>query len=252
MADSWSRQVSLVVMLIDDLTDKVITDAARVRIEGFPAPVRKSEGYYVFTNLTGDGASVRIEHGMYEPKILQTDLPKEGEGYFLRKVRLTPGRCCRLPSGTTCVEGQAEPFAKIFMFSREGGGGMKLLYAYEGNGSRSISIYHPADIQLEGKLLHIEGKEDPQGEGFRILERKDEGNYILEKPLSRGYKQIGTNIYPMYEAEADEKGRFFLPILRVGSQRAVFCCRAVGKKQVYREIALEKSSVNRVTLLEEE
>ncbi len=250
MADSWSRRVSLVVMLIDDMTDKVITGAARVWIEGAPAPVRKSEGYYVFTNLTGERAVVRIRHGMYEPKIFETDLPQEGEPYAMRKVRLTPGRSYRLPAGTTCVEGRAEPGSRILLFSREGAKGLKLLYDYKG--SRSISIYHPADLQLEGKMLRIEGKGSPEGETFRVLSKEEEGTYILECPLAHEYKKIGTTLYPIYEAETDERGNFFLPIYRLNKASAVFCCQALGREMVQREISLEKGAVGRVNLMHEE
>lgn len=252
MADSWERQVSLVVMLIDDMTDQVITDAARVWIEGEPAPIRKSDGYYVFTNPGKRKVLLRVQHGMYEPKVLETELPGNGETYVLRKVRLTPGRCYRLPAGTTCVEGRANPYDRIVLFSREDGGGMKLLYAYDEKNPRTISIYHPADMQLDGKLMRIEGKEYAEGESFRVVGCEGEGSYTLEKPLSHSYKKIGTTIYPMYEAKADAQGRFFLPILRLERPSMRFFCQAEGNGCIGREIVLEKAAVNRVDLLQEE
>ena len=242
MADHWKRKVSLVIMLIDDMTDKVITDAVRVWIEGRPACIRKSEGYYVFTDLEGERVSVQIRHGMYESKTLETELPKEGEPYAVRKVRMTPGRSCRLSAGAGCVEGLAEPGSRIYLFGRQREKGLKLLYDYGGASERYLSIYHPADMQLEGKLLRIAGKNGSQVETFRIL-WKEGDRYVLEEPLKRGYKKMETTIYPVYEAQTDENGRFFLPVCKPGVSPALYCCQALGKELVERDITLEKGAV---------
>lgn len=253
MADRWGRKISLVVMLIDDMTDKVIRDAAKVWIEGRPAPVRKSDGYYVFTDLPGERAVVRIQQGMYEPRILETELPGPGEPYIMRRVRLTPGRCYRLPSGATCVEGKAEPGSRICFFSKKGARGLKLLYNYDGSQETLISIYHPAEQQLEGKLLYIEGKDGKTSETFRILAKDgEEGRYRLEKPLAHPYKKIGATIYPVYETEADSGGSFFLPILKLGGDAVCFCGQAFGKETIQKEFSLTRGAVNRVSLLKEE
>lgn len=251
MADNWTRRVSLVIMLIDDMTDKVITDAARVWIEGQPACIRKAEGYYVFTNLTGERASVRIRHGMYEPKTVELPVPKVEEPYVLRMVRMTPGRGLRLPAGAGCVEGKAEPGSRILLFGRPGDKGLKLLYDYDRKAGRHISIYHPPDMQLEGKLLRMVEKNGSAAENFRILSKEEDG-YVLEEPLKRSYKKMETTIYPVYEAQADERGRFFLPVGRLGAASAVFCCQALGKRQIEREITLEKGAVVKADLLQEE
>lgn len=253
MADNWGRKVSLVVMLIDDMTDKVIREPARVWIEGRPAPIRKTEGYYVFTDLPGEKALVRIQQGMYEARAVETELPGPGEPYIMRRVRLTPGRCYRLPSGATCVEGKAEPGSRICLFSKKGAKGMKLLYDYDGSEEDFISIYHPAEQQLEGKLLYIEGKDGKTSESFRILARdEEEGRYRLEKPLNNHYKKIGATIYPVYETEADSKGSFFLPILKLGGEAVPFLGQAFGTDRIQKEFLLTRGAVNRVSLLKEE
>lgn len=248
MADNWTKRVSLVILLIDDMTDRVITDAAQVRIEGQPACIRKAEGYYVFTNLTGERAFVRIRQGMYEPKTVEIKVPGAGEPYVMRKVRMTPGRGCRLPAGAGCVEGRAEPGSRILLFGRRGERGLKLLYDYGKRAEKRISIYHPPDMQLEGKLLRIVEKNGSAGEIFRVLSKEGDG-YVLEEPLGRGYKKMETTIYPVYETQADEEGRFFLPVGKLGAASAVFCCQALGKRRIEREITLEKGVVVRADLL---
>lgn len=251
MADNWNKRVSLVIMLIDDMTDKVITDAARVWIEGAPSCIRKSEGYYVFTDLAGEWVSVRILHGMYEQKIVEMKVPKEGEPYAMRKVRMTPGRCYRLSAGTSCVEGRAEPGSRIHLFCKQGEKGLKLLYDYGGKTEKYISIYHPADMQLEGKLLRIVEKNKRSAETFRILSKEGD-RYILEEPLQRAYKKMETTIYPIFEAQTDAEGRFFLPVCKVSTSSMDFCCQALGsgKEPVQCDITLEKGAVVKVNLLE--
>lgn len=251
MADSWSRKVSLVIMLIDDITDKVITDAARVWIEGQSPCIRKSEGYYVFTNLNGDRVSVQIQHGMYEQNTVEAELPGEGESYVMRKVRMTPGRGYRFPSGVSCVEGRAEPGSRIYLFSKEREKGLKLLYDYGEKDGKYISIYHTSDLQLEGKLLRIVGKDGAQSENFRILSKCGD-QYVLERPLTQEYKKIGTTIYPIYEAQTDRSGRFFLPVCRLGTAAVPFCCQAIGTQTVQRDIILEKGTGVQVNLLQKE
>lgn len=251
MADNWKKRVSLVIVLIDDMTDKVITEAARVWIEGQAACIRKAEGYYVFTDLPQGRVSVRIRHGMYEQKTVEAEIPQEGEPYVMRKVRMTPGRSYRLSGGISCVEGRAEPGSRIFLFCRQKEKGLKLLYDYGGKAERYISIYHPEDMQLEGKLLRIVGKNNHGGETFRILAKEDD-KYILEKPLKRGYKKIETTIYPIYETQTDESGNFFLPVCKLGAPSAIFCCQALGRELVERYITLEKGAVVKADLLRKE
>lgn len=247
MTDSWNKKVSLVIMLIDDMTDKVITDAARVWIEGGAPCIRKSEGYYVFTDLAGERVSVRIRHGMYEQKCVDIKVPGEGEPYVMRKVRMTPGRCYHLSAGTSCVEGRAEPGSRIHLFRREGERGLKLLYDYGKEAEKYISIYHSANMQLEGKLLRIVGKNRLSSETFRILSKEGD-RYVMEEPLKQEYKKMETTIYPVYETQTDDDGRFFIPVGKTGASSAVFCCQALGKELIQCDVTLEKGIVVKADL----
>ena len=247
MADSWNKKVSLVIMLIDDMTDKVITDAARVWIEGGPPCIRKSEGYYVFTDLTGERVSVWIQHGMYEQKCVEIRVPREEEPYVMRKVRMTPGRCYHLSAAASCVEGRAEPGSRIYLFRKEREKGLKLLYDYGGKAEKYISIYHPAGMQLEGKLLRIVEKNKLSAETFRILSKEGD-RYVMEEPLKQGYKKMETTIYPVYETQTDENGMFFIPVCKIGVSSAVFCCQALGKELIQCDVTLEKGAVVKADL----
>jgi hypothetical protein len=256
MVDRVKTRVSLVVELIDDFNNRIITGSGiRVWIPGEKPPVRKPEGYYVFTNLSQAQAEVFIESGRYERQSISVDLSETDAAYTARKVRLVPGRAYVLPSGTTCVEGMAEPDSRIRMFSRESVKTLKLLYDYACGGEQEgkIGIYHPEDMDIEGKSLYIENRDKSNYEFFRISKGcKEGGGYVLSEPLKSDYKKIGTTIYPVHTANADEKGRFFLPILDIRENACEFFCEAEGNGKTARNYTLVKGTVNKVDLLKKD
>ncbi len=255
MAGRVRTKVSLVIVLIDDFNNKVIAGSkARVWIPGEKAPILKTEGYYVFTNLSQVQFQVLIESGMYENQTVPVMLSEEDAGYTMIKARMVPNRAYLLPSGTTCVEGTAEPGSRIRLFCREGVKTLKLLYDYDCSGeySRGIGIYHPDEMDIEGKVLYIENRDRSNQEFFRISKAEDGGRYLLSEPLVSNYKKIGTTIYPVYGANADEKGYFFLPVLNMNGDVREFFCEAVGTGTKARICRLIKGTVNKVNLLKEE
>lgn len=252
MADRVSTKVSLVVQLIDDFNNRVIMGSGvRVWIEGEKPPIRKPEGYYVFTNLSNGQPQVLIESGTYEKQAVAVDL-KAGGPYSLIKVRMVPGRAYVLPPQTTCVEGLARPGSRIRLFSREGAKPLKLLhdYACGGESKGEMGIYHPEDMELEGKCLAIENRDRTFWEFFRIQGKgREGGNYQLSEALTHDYKKIGTAIYLVYATNADETGRFFLPVFHLGGECGEFYCEASGTETVSAAVRLIKGTVNKVGLV---
>ncbi len=240
------HRVSLVLTLIDDFSNKVILGSgARVWIPGEKPPVRKPEGYYVFTNLQGREAQVFIQAGLYEDRTLTAELG--GVPYTSLKVRLTPDRNYPVPRDTTCVEGRAEPGSLIRILCPEAGRPLKLIYDYERSGEKGgmqISLYHPDTVDIEGKALYITN--DKTGaEFFRVLQRMDRnGDYLLERPLCADYRKIGTTVLPVTAGRADDKGIFFLPIPNMTGDTNRFLCEAAGKKTVRLERRFKTGAVN--------
>lgn len=255
MADSVRTKVSLVVLLIDDFNNKVITGSkARVWIPGEKSPIQKPEGYHVFTGLSEVRHQILIESGMYESQTVPVNLSGEDAAYTMLKVRMVPNRAYLLPSGTTCAEGTAEPGSQIRLFCREGVKALKLLYDYDGSGAhgKEIGIYHPEEMDIEGKVLYIENRDRSKQEFFRISKADGEGRYLLTDPLESSYKKIGTTIYPVYSTNADEKGYFFLPVLNMSGDAREFYCEAAGTEHTSHSCRLVKGTINKLNLLKEE
>lgn len=247
------HKVSLVLQLIDDFSGREIEGSnARAWISGEKPPIRKSEGYHVFTNLKEPEVQVHIEAGLYEGQTLQVKLNEDGTYTFL-KIRLAPSRAYPIPRNTTCVEGRTEPDSLVRIVCLEDSNPLKLIYDYrkgkEDDGK--ISIYHPETMDIEGKALYIKnGKAG--GEFFRVLQKREEsGSYGLEQPLSRDYKKVGAVIFPVWSCNADGKGRFFLPIPQLVREDLLFLCESLGTdlRRVSRK--LRTGQVNPLDFMEE-
>lgn len=241
------RRVSLVLMLIDDFNNKVILGSnARLWIPGAKAPIRKAEGYYVFSNLEDRQVRIFIEAGLYESRTLQIKL--DSEGYTFLKVRMTPNRSYPVPKDTTCVEGRAAPGSTVRIVCLEDSRPLKLIYDYErgGSDSKKISIYHQETTDIEGKVLYIENGKSG-AEFFRVLQRQEKsGDYTLEQPLTANYKKIGTTVYLVYSGTADEKGVFFLPISNLPRETNRFLCEASGERTIRLERQFKTGIVNQL------
>lgn len=254
ISDSFTRKVSLVVLAIDDFTGKPIPGSnVRVYIDGAPQAIKKNEGYHVFVNLDRPTVTVHAGGGQFNPRSIRCDLTA-GEGkYTFLKLRMIPNRCYPIPPNTTCIEGKAAPGSLIRIFCRDGAGAYKLLYDYkkeEASDNRVIFIFHPDDIDMEGKLLHITDSKGKTRELLRITGILDKENkmYLLEKELSANYKKIGTSLFTVYETVADNNGSFFLPIANTYKEKYFYACESAGEKPVSIELELESGRVNKIDL----
>lgn len=249
--DYISLGVSLVVIAIDDFNNKPISgNRLRVWIDGEKAAIQKQEGYYVFVNLKKKELVLHIEGEIYNKReiLLDENKLKEYKQEAL-KVRMIPNRRYPITSDTTCIEGIAKPYSKIKIYSEEYTTPYKLLYTYE-KGSREISIYHPNDINIEGKILLIKNKDDTQYE-FVEIEGKKEGEqtlYHIQYPLSNTYKKIGTVLYPVYTVETDEKGEFYFPVSGLYTAKTSFVFILQGKEKKNKVVELTAGKVNKIYL----
>ncbi|NLV16026.1 MAG: hypothetical protein GXY50_02280 [Syntrophomonadaceae bacterium] len=254
IADSFSRKVSLVIMAIDDFTGKPILGSnIRVYIDGEAQPIKKADGHHVFVNLNKPSVTVHAVGGQYNPRSIECDLENGEEQYTFLKLRMLPNRCYPIPPDTTCIEGKAAPNSLIRIFCRDSATAYKLLYDYQKEitgDNRVIHIFHPDDIDMEGKLLHITDSKGENQELLRIVGVVDKENkvYFLEKEMSNGYKKIGTSLFSVYETIADSNGHFFLPIANTYKEKYLYVCEAVGEKSVIHEIELDSGQVNAIKL----
>lgn len=210
MTIKMRRELSLVLLPVDDFTDKVIVGSGirMYTLEGRRPSIRKEDGYHVFCDLQGDAVQICVEGPLYQRQVLTLLLASEPE---VIQVRMIPGDSYPIPAGSTCIRGTLGPGSRIRLYFPEQKRCCKLLYDYDvRKNGKELSLFQPETARLEGKTLCIRDKE-AHVEFFRIKEQQGE-QCRMEAPLSRNYKKIGTTVYRVYEAYAKSDGSIYLPI----------------------------------------
>lgn len=254
ISESFSRKVSLVVLVIDDFTGKTILGSnVRVYMDGEAPAIKKPDGHHVFVNLDKPVVTVHAEGGQFNPRSIPCRLNYNEEQYTFLKLRMIPNRSYPIPPNTTCIEGKAAPGSLIRIFCRDAANAYKLLYDYqkeETDNNRLLSIFHSDDVDMEGKLLSISDSKGENQESLRIMGIVDKENktYLLEKELSTNYKKIGTSLFSVYETVADKNGNFFLPIANTYKEKYLYVCEAKGEETVSLELELDSGRVNKIDL----
>lgn len=241
-------RVSLVVQLIDEFTDQLVSgQGIELSIDGESKPVRKSEGYYVFTNLKATQAVLRFSSPIYQGEMVELDLLPEQ--FCMVKLRIRPNRNYSFPSGTTILEGEAEKGSLVMYYQKEGKECLKLLFDAETKGKNpleKLSIYNPENKNLDGRIFVISNEEEKKEELIQIREQsiQKEQEYLLMEPLRNSYKKLGTKIFPVSTSKTDEQGRFLLPIRYAQriSPNGIFEIR--GKKKVKKSVSLVEGQCN--------
>jgi hypothetical protein len=186
-------KASLVIQVIDDFTNRVISDGSvQVSIEGASKPIRKSEGYYIFLNLGMTQVNLTAMSLRYgtENRIINLSTVNEKEPMI--KIRMKPNRNYSLPEGTTSVFGIAEPESEIRVTCDSVQKYYRLLYDYDRDKLKDeINIFNPDKTDLDGKVLMIRDKDDSVSEAFYIIGTKDResGRYQIGSILKNNYKK---------------------------------------------------------------
>lgn len=227
------RKASFIVSVIDDVTNKIVKDRSiRVAILGEKMPIFKQEGYYVFINLNNKKGDLLIESEIYQPITLSFDLI-DFDLKEPKMVRVYPNPQYPFTDKVTYVEGIIGKEEKVFIYSKEIGKNYRLMKDYdrgEEDGNTNIVIYHSNDIRLEEKILWIRNKEEAEGELIHIKKCLDSKNglYQIDKGLSECYKKADTILQTVFFGQANEDGKFYVPILNIKSE--CNCFYEVSKK----------------------
>lgn len=225
-SDRILRKVSLAVLLIDDLTGMPITGSnARAWIESEKPPVKKNDGWFVFTDLTPAKYTVSAEGGKYQKQL--SDCEINADDFQTLTLRLKPARTYPVTPGCLRIEGKANPSAVITVFAEDKQSSMKLL-ADVFKDSSTIKIFHGDNINLEGGTFRIMTN-GGASENLTVRSACDDDKncYLLETPLKNDYPRVGSSLVPAAAVKADEKGRFFL-ILKGNSPSAKIVFEASG------------------------
>ena len=249
------RKLSLAVQVIDDFTGLPIT-TADVRVEAaqmLSAPVRKADGYFLFMDSGEAVLDITARSWAYHSARMRVELSQLPALNPVVKLRMTPNRNCRLPLQTTCLDGVAPAGANVQVYCENDPRPLRLLYDYRCSGEEGhqIRLYDPAQSDLEGRSFVLIRKDEDQPECFAVKSAlKEEGGYLISMPLGRDAKKAGTTILPLMPVQADEQGRFFLPMKSMAVKSCL--CRILwsvsGEKWQEKKIELEPGKVTRVNL----
>jgi len=222
--------VSIVLVPIDDFTDKVINDKpVDIKIEGnnTKKPIKKQDGFFVFTNIKKKNIAITIKVYSYNSAKLEVDIEKLNKLNPVVKVRLKPNYEYKFPKGITCLKGEAEKNTSI-----------KIIYACKNNlfmlfednikKNSKLKIYNPLNIDLEGKSFIISEKNKKEKEEFSIIEFDEEENmYTLDKPLKKVYTKEACEILKIDNIDVFDDGKFFFPLKNFDDEQ----CEVVVEKE---------------------
>ena len=247
MTIGLKKRVSLALLPIDDFTGRII-QGSRLRVylkEENISSIRKQDGYHVFCNLSGSEAEICLEGPLYQKQVLKLPIGQEKPQIY--PVRMLPGTAYPLPEGTTIVSGTLPKDGVLRLFTPGQKRGCKLLQDYDPDiQGENLSLFRPFEMLLAGKTMCIRDKEKNH-EFFKITDRQD-NIYILEHPLSKTYKKIGTGVYPVCEITGGRDGEFRLPISGLtGEEVGIGYLIRAGKEEKACEIALTAGKENRIT-----
>lgn len=247
MTIGLKKKVSLALLPIDDFTGRIIHGSGlRVYLkEENISSIRKQDGYHVFCNLSGSEAEICLEGPLYQKRILRLPIGQEKSEIY--PVRMLPGNAYPLPEGTTIISGTLPEGGVLRLFTPGQKRGCKLLHDYDPDmQGESLPLFRPFEMLLAGKTMCIRDKEKNH-EFFKITDRKD-NICILEHPLSKAYRKIGTGVYPVCEITGGEDGEFRLPISGLtGEEVGIGYLIRAGKEEKTCEIALVAGEENRIT-----
>ncbi len=249
--DQIRVQVSLVISLIDDYTGRRITSSAvQIRVEGAEKPIYKKEGYYIFTNLPQKEVTLSVQTPEYQTIKKQISLQELKGREPLVKIRLQPGKCYSLLNGMTILTGKAEPFSILHAASIQSSYFYRLLYDYKKE--KQISIFNAAKIDLEAKNFLIWQRNSEEHEFFSIWTAKDASFELfeIEESLEQEYKKTATKIFPVFTAQADEKGSFFVAMGNLEGEEAKIIVEVLDEQKKEKREIIKTVQIGKENYLE--
>lgn len=205
------RQVSLVIIPVDEITNQVITEnTIKPWIEYEREPVWKP-GFYVYTDLKQEQFTLHIASKQY----IEQNIPLQcvSGKTVIQRIRLMPSMRYPFPDNFTVIRGTGKPGELIGAVHEDSVQQYRLQKDYEPEGL--LQILHSEWLDFTGKKVLIqtaserilatlgECQEDPE---FAYPIYSDQGQ------LSKKLRRQETRIFPVFETRVCEDGTFFLPV----------------------------------------
>lgn len=226
------KKVSLVILPIDDFIDKPIKSGINISaFNGSIRPIKKDDGFFVFTNIDMPSIDININAYSYSPLNLTIDLTKLNILNPVVKVRLKPNEKYNFLHKTTCLKGITDPNTTITVI-HNCRNNIYRLYEDTEKCSSKIKIYNPLNIDLEGKNYIVNQKGFKKKEEFCVVEFDEKnGDYILDVQLKHEYKKESCEIIKIDKINIFEDGKYFLPLKNITqNQNQIILIREDGKE----------------------
>lgn len=213
------RRASLILMVVDDFSNKSITDGVlSIQADNGQRPIKKEHGIYVFLDMPQGRTHIYVDGVYYRKQCLEVFIQEGQEGVML-PVRMIPDKQYPIPTGTCCLSGKTKAGQILRFYWKAAPKPWKLLRDYQ---QGDVIEIFTGNVTVEYRMLYLEDKGE-RGEFFET-QGAEEQKYWLRHPLSSSYKKIGTKIYPVYSMTADEEGEFFLPMAGNFIGKTEVCC----------------------------
>lgn len=253
MKEGFRIHVSLIVSLIDSFTGKKPeTSQLHVSVEGGKTPIRKKEGYYIFTNLDSDIVTVVVTSPEYQQIRKRVALSELDEKEPFITIRIQPSRAYANRAGATVIYGKAKPLQELLFAAMEDSVFYRLMSDCEGKHCKELTIFNPRMETLEGRRFLMWQKGIKKYEIAHIIKMPNPNmeNYILESSLEKSYKKSETRLYPIYDCSADENGDYFILIPSLsGEKTELVCSWRLGKKQENVKLEVASGKENQVSFV---
>jgi hypothetical protein len=217
MNNTLSRQISLILVPYDDLTDQVVAEPVlTVYLDHLPRePIRKSEGFWIFTNLEVPVVRLKITSERYHTLNAVVDLTGLDPLYPIFLIRLKPGFGYARPPGSSLISGCVRDKKGAFIRQcpvavQHGweGGRARMLEETAVTGKGRVRLSAPQFNNLLGRQFIIQDVKTRILERTTVIQRHEDTDlFILDNPLSRHYP-ANTLMYQLTELTADDEGRF--------------------------------------------
>ena len=210
----------LAVLPIDAFTGKtILTRDFTVEIKGVRPPVRKQEGYFVFSGVPAvcaekgmDSFTVCLRGRGYQEAVLHVPTASVSPINPVITVRMNPDASYPFPPHTVRIVGRLSGNCCLRAACLHSEGSLRLAEDYHA-GEETIVLYRGGRSNLTGGLFYIEKEraatENSTARGCFLLlgeaERGGTGRYRLAEPLKDSFGRPEARLYPARMQTAMER-----------------------------------------------
>lgn len=216
----------LAVLPIDAFTGKVIeTRDFSVEIRGARPPVRKQDGYFVFSDVPAmcaekgmnsakeeTAVTVCLRGRGYQEAVLHVPTASVSPIDPVVTVRMNPDASYPFPPHTIRMEGRLSVNCCLRAACLHREGSLRLAEDYYA-GEETIALYRGGWSNLTGSLLYIEKEQAAMRNStacgcFLLLgeaEQGGTGRYRLAEPLKDSFGRLEARLYPAWMQAAKER-----------------------------------------------